>query len=114
MAPRPFKRRAAQPDPAEPEVAPGRLTEVPTADASGMERRAFGEFTSLRGELASYAFGWVTGAEPHEARVGHLHHLVDEDPTLAEVLDLAPGEEAVRDVVGGAWTRTTAPPEPSA
>jgi hypothetical protein len=49
-------------------VEEGRLVEVPTADASGMERRAFGEFVSHRGELASYAFGWTTGADPHVAR----------------------------------------------
>jgi hypothetical protein len=49
-------------------VAEGRLVEVPTADATGIERRAFGEFESHRGELASYAFGWVTGADPHVAR----------------------------------------------
>jgi hypothetical protein len=34
-----------------------------------MERRAFGEFVSHRGELASYAFGWATGSEPHMARL---------------------------------------------
>ena len=49
-------------------VAEGRLVEVPTADATGIDRRAFGEFESHRGELASYAFGWVTGADPHVAR----------------------------------------------
>jgi hypothetical protein len=49
-------------------VKEGRLVEVPTPDANGMERRAFGEFESPRGELASYAFGWTTGADPHVAR----------------------------------------------
>jgi hypothetical protein len=49
-------------------VEEGRLVELPTADATGIERRAFGEFVGVRGELASYAFGWVTGAEPHVAR----------------------------------------------
>ncbi|ATY16484.1 hypothetical protein CU254_20120 [Amycolatopsis sp. AA4] len=34
-----------------------------------MDRRAFGEFAGPRGELASYAFGWTTGAEPHVARL---------------------------------------------
>jgi hypothetical protein len=47
------------------EVQEGRLVEAPTAAVTGMERRAFGEFVSPRGELASYAFGWTTGAEPH-------------------------------------------------
>ena len=35
----------------------------------------------------------------------HLHHAVDEDPTLAEVLDLEPGESAERIRVGAPWTR---------
>ncbi|GAA1783709.1 hypothetical protein GCM10009682_02260 [Luedemannella flava] len=51
------------------EVLPDRFDEVPTADATGMDRRAFGEFVSPRGELASYAFGWTTGADPHVGRV---------------------------------------------
>ena len=209
-------------------VREGRLVEVATADATGMDRRAFGEFVGLRGELASYAFGWTTGADPHVARlsvgigagnagggtfhalvvphehghafslvdesfedvpeggpdltaeqarahedldfvwfvadhvmvrdrrawwmrhwllgtraimtapvfaldepillvvndaddelwqligtsdagpdgkIGHLHHAVDEDPTLVDVLDLEPGQGAVRERRGGAWTR---------
>jgi hypothetical protein len=47
------------------EVQEGRLVEVPTTAVTGMERRAFGEFVGPRGELASYAFGWTTGAEAH-------------------------------------------------
>jgi hypothetical protein len=212
----------------DPIVTEGRLLEVPTPAATGMDRRAFGEFESRRGELASYAFGWVTGADPHVARltigigagnvggatfhavvaphdgghgfqlvdepfesvpqggphltaeaarghedldfiwhvadsvmlrdrrawwmlqwltgtraiqtsevferqepvllvvnddddelwqligtsnagpdgkIGHLHHAVDEDPTLVDVLDLAPGESATREAVGAPWTR---------
>ena len=212
-------------------VVEGRLVEVPAPGASGMERRAFGEFESHRGELASYAFGWTTGAEPrlgrltigigtgnpgggsfhaevgwHDGRhgfrlvdepfedvpeggpdltaeaarahadlpwvwaaadrivrldrralwmlhwvqgtvaiataqvfarqepillvvnddddelwqligtsdggadgkLGHLHHAVDEDPTLIDVLDLQPGEEAVRRGVGAPWIRRRA------
>ncbi|WP_063059788.1 hypothetical protein [Nocardia sienata] len=50
------------------QVIPGKLVEVPTSDATGMERRAFGEFIVPQGELASYAFGWTTGADPHIAR----------------------------------------------
>lgn len=50
-------------------VEEGAFVEVPTADATGMDRRAFGEFVSHRGEMASYAFGWTTGADPH---AGHL------------------------------------------
>ena len=44
-------------------VIEGRLVEAPNADASGVDRRAFGEFVSARGELASYAFGWETGQD---------------------------------------------------
>ena len=208
-------------------VLEDRFVEVPTSEVTGMDRRAFGEFVGPRGELASYAFGWRTGAEPHVARlsigigagnpgggtfhavvfdhgdghafslidepfervpqggpdltadrarahedlpfvwwvadhimerdrraqwmrhwllgtrciqtievfelrepilrigndaddglwqligttdagsgkVGHLHHAVDEDPTLVDVLDLAPGHSASRTHVGGPWTR---------
>lgn len=209
------------------EVIPGRLIEVPTPDATGMERRVFGEFIGPQGELASYAFGWTTGADPHVAhfsigigagnpggatfhavvfdhddsyayalvddpfeqvpqggphlradqarahgdlpfvwwvvdcvgehdsrirwmlhwllrtqsvqtnqvfekqepilrvrhdpggiwqltgttdsgnagRAGHLHHAVDEDPTLIEILDLEPGRQATRVAVGQPWHR---------
>jgi hypothetical protein len=50
-------------------VQEGRLVEVPTAGATGMDRRAFGEFVGPRGELASYAFGWSTDAEPRAGRL---------------------------------------------
>jgi hypothetical protein len=51
------------------QVLEGALVEVPTADVTGMDRRAFGEFVGPGGELASYAFGWVSGADPHVARL---------------------------------------------
>jgi len=50
-------------------VEPTRLVERECPDCGGLERRAFGEFTSPRGELASYAFGWTAG---HEDPVGHM------------------------------------------
>jgi hypothetical protein len=50
-------------------VDEGRLLESPTAGATGVDRRAFGEFVGPRGELASYAFGWVTDADPHVGRI---------------------------------------------
>lgn len=49
------------------EVVEGALVEVPSAAATGVDRRAFGEFIGPQGELASYAFGWTTGSEPHVA-----------------------------------------------
>lgn len=210
------------------QVVEGMFVEIPTAEVAGMDRRAFGEFVGPRGELASYAFGWTTGSDPHVARlsigigagnpgggtfhavvfdhearyalsltdkpfeqvpqggpdltadqarahedlpfvwwvadlvmerdrrawwmrhwllgthciqtievverrepvvrvvnaaddgpwefigatdagssgkIGHLHHVVDEDPTLVDVLDLPPGHSASRTHVGGPWTR---------
>jgi hypothetical protein len=50
-------------------VLEGSLIETPTPDGAGVDRRAFGEFVSPRGELASYAFGWVTGGEENVARL---------------------------------------------
>lgn len=38
-------------------------------------------------------------------RVGDLFHLVDADPTIADVLDLEPGESATRERIGGPWAR---------
>jgi hypothetical protein len=51
------------------QVLEGALVEVPTADVTGVDRRAFGEFVGPHGELASYAFGWTTGSDPHIARL---------------------------------------------
>jgi hypothetical protein len=38
-------------------------------------------------------------------KIGHLHHAIDEDPTLVDVLDLAPGCSASRTHAGGPWSR---------
>jgi hypothetical protein len=51
------------------QVLEGSFVEVPTADVTGMDRRAFGEFVGPRGELASYALGWTAGSQPHVARL---------------------------------------------
>jgi hypothetical protein len=51
------------------QVLEGAFVEVSTAGVTGMDRRAFGEFVGPRGELASYAFGWTTGSDPHIARL---------------------------------------------
>lgn len=37
--------------------------------------------------------------------IGHLSHAIDEDDSLLDVLDLAPGELATRASVGAEWTR---------
>ncbi len=62
-----FRRRPA--GDADVSVEEGPLIAVPTPDATGMDRRALGEFVGPRGELASYAFGWTTDADPHVARI---------------------------------------------
>lgn len=49
------------------QVLEGSFVEMPTAEVTGMDRRAFGEFVGPRGELASYAFGWTTASEPRVA-----------------------------------------------
>jgi hypothetical protein len=51
------------------QVLEGSFVEMPTAEVTGMDRRAFGEFVGPRRELASYAFGWTTGSQPHVARL---------------------------------------------
>jgi hypothetical protein len=49
------------------QVLEGRFVSVPSAE--GIDRRAFGEFISPRGELASYAFGWTTAHDHQVARI---------------------------------------------
>ena len=39
-------------------------------------------------------------------RVVGLNHVLEHDPTLAEVLDLQPNEEAEREAVGASWIRS--------
>ena len=50
-------------------IEQGRLLERPCPDCGEIERRAFGEVESKRGELASYAIGWTSG---HEHEVAHM------------------------------------------
>lgn len=45
------------------EVEEGRLVEHTCSHCGGVEHRAFGEFESRHGELASYAIGWTSGNE---------------------------------------------------
>jgi hypothetical protein len=51
------------------EIEEGRLVERVCPHCGNVERRAFGESISQRGELASYAVGWTSG---HEDVVGHM------------------------------------------
>lgn len=45
------------------------------------------------------------GAE-QDAHLSHLHHALDRDRTLLEVVDLEPGERADRDGLGAPWSRS--------
>ena len=49
------------------------------------------------------------GEHPDDAsqyRVVGLNHVIDRDPTVSEVLDLQPNEEAEREAVGESWVRS--------
>ncbi len=48
----------------------------------------------------------ASDADPATGKLAHLHHAVGHDPTLLDVLDLAPGENASRTTPDAPWTRT--------
>lgn len=58
--------------------------------------------------------GWqfigTSDASMVDARVVCLEHIVRLDPTVLEVADLPPGWQAIRERVGGPWTRREHPP----
>ncbi|MFI5560173.1 hypothetical protein ACIA2T_12915 [Amycolatopsis japonica] len=45
----------------------------------------------------------ASDADGGTGKVGHLHHAIDEDPTLIDVLDLPPGGRSARTGVGNPW-----------
>lgn len=47
-----------------------------------------------------------------DARLVCLENIVRLDPTVLEVADLPPGWQAIREVVGGPWSRRVHPPFP--
>jgi hypothetical protein len=57
--------------------------------------------------------GWqfigITHAYVADGRVVCLEEIVRLDPTVAEVADLQPGWQALRDDIGAPWTRRPAP-----
>jgi len=57
--------------------------------------------------------GWqfigTSNASVEEARVVSLEEIVKLDPTVLEVADLPSGWQAVRERVGGPWTRRQRP-----
>lgn len=46
-----------------------------------------------------------------DAMIVALREVVERDSTVLEVADLQPGWQAVRETVGGPWTRRESPPE---
>lgn len=47
----------------------------------------------------------TTDADASTGKIGHLHHAIDEDRTLIDLLDLPPGHSATRTQIGYPWTR---------
>jgi len=60
--------------------------------------------------------GWQfigsSDASMTDAMLVALEEVVRRDPTVIEVADLEPGWQALRDFVGGPWTRRPHPPVP--
>ena len=60
--------------------------------------------------------GWqfigTLDASVADAKVVSLEEIVGLDRTALEVADLPPGWQAIRETVGGAWTRREHPPVP--
>ena len=60
--------------------------------------------------------GWqfigTSDASAADAKLVALEEIVEIDPTVLEVADLPPGWQAVRERVGGAWTRREHSPVP--
>jgi Uncharacterized protein conserved in bacteria (DUF2314) len=55
--------------------------------------------------------GHVHPEDPDEYRFVEIRPLLERDPTIHEVLDLEPGQEAERLSVGRPWVRSQTPPE---
>jgi hypothetical protein len=57
--------------------------------------------------------GWqfigTTDASVADGRIVCFEEIVELDPTVLEVADLLPGWQAIRDEVGGTWTRRLRP-----
>jgi hypothetical protein len=45
----------------------------------------------------------ASDADPDTGKIGHLHHAVDEDPSLIDVLNMPPASSARRADVGSPW-----------
>lgn len=55
----------------------------------------------------------ASDANPAKGKLSHLHHTVEPDLTLLEVLDLEPGESAIGPGPGDPWTGEAASSERS-
>lgn len=59
----------------------------------------------------AWQFIGISDASLVDARIVGLEEIVQLDPTVLEVADLPPGWRAIRDEVGGSWTRELPPPD---
>jgi hypothetical protein len=57
----------------------------------------------------AWQFIGTTDASVADAKIVGLEEIVQLDPTVLDVADLPPGWQAVRDEVGGEWTRRQRP-----
>ena len=60
----------------------------------------------------SWQFIGSSDASMADAMLVALEEVVKVDPTVLEVADLEPGWQAVRETVGGSWSRRVHPPVP--
>jgi hypothetical protein len=60
----------------------------------------------------SWQFIGSSDASMADAMLVALEEVVKVDPTVLEVADLQPGWQALREAVGGQWTRRLHPPIP--
>jgi len=58
----------------------------------------------------AWQFIGTSDASVVDSKVVGLEEIVQLDPTVLEVADLEPGWQALRDFVGGPWTRRQHPP----
>jgi hypothetical protein len=59
----------------------------------------------------AWQFIGTSDASVEDGRLVCLQEILELDPTVREVADLAPGWQAIREQVGGAWTRRPTPPD---
>lgn len=45
----------------------------------------------------------IGASDADDGKIGHLHHAIDDDQSLIDVLDLPPGGSATRTDLSGPW-----------